>query len=159
MRIIYRADRVRAFFCVVLGCLTVASASQQIAAGGVHPAWIFLCFFAGIFIGVAVCILLTRVAVDDSGLRKRAPFAGGFRASWDDVESWWVNGGNADSLPHACFRFRGRPAYGVVYAADVCRPGFDKFLSGVRQCVGDRETAKPVDGFEKQGGASQTSTE
>jgi hypothetical protein len=146
MRTIYRADRVRPAFCMLLGGSCVAAAWTNIAAVEERTALVFTGLLGGIFMGVGVCILLTRVAVDGSGLEKRAPFAGSFRASWDEVESWWVDRGrtDAETLPHACFRLRGRRARGVVYAADVSRPGFDTFLESVRARVGDRETAEPT---------------
>jgi hypothetical protein len=38
---------------------------------------------------------------------------------------------------------RSKKAMSVVYAADVCRPGFDAFLEDVRAHVADRETTQP----------------
>jgi hypothetical protein len=145
MRTIYRADRVRPAFCLVLGGSFVAAAWTNIAVLDDRAALAFIGVLGGIFIGVGVCILLTRVAVDGSGLAKRAPVAGSFRASWDEIESWWIDRGRLDpeTLPQACFRFRGRRRRGVVYAADVCRPGFDAFLEDVRARAADRETPDP----------------
>jgi hypothetical protein len=145
MRTIYRADRVRPAFCLVLGGYSVASAWTNITAVEERTAAVFVGVLAGVFIGVGVCILLTRVAIDGSGLAKRAPFAGSFRASWDEIECWWVDRGCLDpeTLPQACFRLRGRRRRGVVYAADVCRPGFDALLEDVRAHVADRETPEP----------------
>src|SRR5262245_34661656 len=145
MRTIYRADRVRPAFCLVLGGSFVAAAWANLAAVDERPALGCIGLLGGIVIAVGVCILLTRVAVDGSGLAKRAPFAGSFRASWDEVESWWVHRRRLDpeTLPHACFKLRGRRRRGVVYAADACRPGFDAFLEDVRARVADRETAEP----------------
>jgi hypothetical protein len=107
---------------------------------------VFVGLLGGIFIGVGVCILLTRVAIDGSGLAKRAPFAGSFRACWDEIEVCWVHRQRIDpeTLPQACFKLRGRRRLGVVYAADACRPGFDAFLEDVRARVADRETAEPA---------------
>jgi hypothetical protein len=146
MRTTYRADRVRPAFCLVLGGSCVAAAWTNSAAVDERLALVFIGLLGGIFIGVGVCILLTRVTVDGSGLAKRAPFAGSFRASWDEIESWWVDRGCLDpeTLPQACFRLRGRRRRGVVYAADACRPGFEAFLEDVRARVADRETAEPA---------------
>src|SRR5690242_467979 len=140
MRTIYRADRVRPLFCLVLGGSFAAASGSNIAAVGVIPGLVFIGLLGGIFIGVGVCILLTRVVVDGSGLKKRAPFAGSFRASWDEIESWWAHPERIDpeTLPHVCFRLRGRRRVGVVYAADACRPSFDTFLEDVRARVADR---------------------
>jgi hypothetical protein len=148
MQMIYRADRVRAVFCIVLGGLFAASGAQAIALIGFRSEVILTCVLAAATLGVAVCILLTRVAVDDSGLDRRAPLAGGFRVSWDQVESWWVHRGNVrrDTLPQACFRLWGQRSNLVVHAADVSRPGFDTFLADVRARLGDRETADPDPG-------------
>jgi hypothetical protein len=146
MRTIYRADRVRPVFCLVLGGAFVAAAGDHIAAAGASPGLVFIGLFGGLTIGVGVCILLTRVVLDGSGLEKRAPFAGSFRASWDEIESWWVHRGcvRQETLPQACFRLRGRRRRGVVHAADACRPSFDAFLADVRKRVADRETAEPI---------------
>jgi hypothetical protein len=145
MRTIYRADRVRPAFCLVVGGYSVTSAWFNIEVVEERTALVFVGLLGGIFMGVGVCILLTRVAVDGSGLEKRAPLAGGFRASWDEIECWWVQRRSLDpeTLPHACFRLRGRRRRGVVYAADVCCPGFDAFLEDVRAYVADRETTVP----------------
>jgi hypothetical protein len=145
MQTIYRADRVRPAFCLVLGGSFVASAWTNIAAVEERTVLVLGGLLGGIIIGVGVCLLLTRVAVDGSGLARRAPFAGSFRASWDEIESWWVDRGGLDpeTLPQACFRLRGRRRRAVVYAADVCRPGFDAFLEDVRARVADRESAEP----------------
>ena len=158
MRTIYRADRVRPAFCLVLGGSFVAAAWTNIATVAERSALVFIGLFGGIVIGVGVCILLTRVAVDGSGLAKRAPFAGSFRASWDEIESWWVDRGCLDpeTLPQACFRLRGRRRRGVVYAADACRPGFEAFLEDVRARVADRETAEP--GAAADGGCDAASS-
>jgi hypothetical protein len=158
MRTIYRADRVRPLFCLVLGGSFVAAAWTNIATVAERSALVFIGLFGGIVIGVGVCILLTRVAVDGSGLAKRAPFAGSFRASWDEIETWWVDRGCLDpeTLPQACFRLRGRRRRGVVYAADACRPGFDAFLEDVRARVADRETAEP--GAAADGGCDAASS-
>ena len=144
MPTIYRADRVRAVFCLVLGSLFAASGGHGLAAGGPREPSVFACVLAAMTLGVAVCILLTRVAVNGSGLEKRGPLADGFRASWDEVESWWVDPGSpdGDTLPHACFRLRGQWKSAVVYAADVSRPGFDRFLEYVRAHLADRETTE-----------------
>jgi hypothetical protein len=146
MRTIYRADRVRPAFCLVVGGLSVTSAWFNIATIEEPTALVFIGLLGGIFLGVGLCILPTRVAIDGSGLEKRAPFAGSFRASWDEIECWWVDRGCLDpeTLPQACFRLRRRRRRGVVYAADVCRPGFDAFLEDVRAHVVDRETIEPI---------------
>jgi hypothetical protein len=148
MRTIYRADRVRPAFCLVVGGYSITSAWFNIAVVEESTALVFVGLLGGIFLGVGVCILLTRVAIDGSGLAKRAPFAGSFRASWDAIECWWVDRGCLDqeTLPQVCFRLRGRRRRGVVYAADVCRPGFDAFLEDVRAHVADRETTQPSAG-------------
>jgi hypothetical protein len=153
MRTIYRAEPVRALFCLGLGGLFAASSGSMIATVGVSPASIFPGLLAGIIIGVAGCILLTRVAVDGSGLEKRAPFDGSFRASWDEIESWWVHRGciHQETLPQACFRLRDRRRCGVVQAADAWRPSFDAFLQDVRARVGDRETAEPRAAHDRTG--------
>jgi hypothetical protein len=146
MRTIYGADRVRPLFCLLLGGSFIVASGTNIAAVGISPALAFIGLFGGIIIGVGVCILLTRVVVDESGLEKRAPFAGGFRACWDEIEVWWVHRQRVDpeTLPQACFRLRGRRRIGVVYVADACRPSFDAFLADVRARVADRETPEPA---------------
>jgi hypothetical protein len=142
---IYRADLVRPLLWLLVGGLFVASSVTNIVAGGGSPGLALIGLFGGIFVGAGVCILRTRVAVDGSGLAKRAPFAGSFRASWDEIEAWWVHRQRVDPemLPQACFRLRGRRRIGVVYAADTWRPNFDAFLEDVRARVADRETAEP----------------
>jgi hypothetical protein len=147
---------VRPLFCLLLGASFVASSGSNIAVAGASPGLALLGLFGGIVIGVGVCILLTRVAVSASGLAKRAPFAGAFRASWDEVEAWWVHPGPVghEMLPHACFRLRGRRGVAVVYAADACRPAFDAFLEDVRARVAEREIAEPgaaADGHRDRG--------
>jgi hypothetical protein len=146
MRTVYRADLVRPFFFLGLGGLIAAAGVNGIAGIGVRWASVFPCLLGGFAIGAGVCILLTRVAVDSRGLDRRAPFEGSFRASWDEVESWWVDWGSTDrdTLPQARFRLRGQRESAVVHAADVARPSFDTFLEDVRARVGDRETAEPA---------------
>ena len=142
----YRADRVRAVFCLVLGGLFAAAGARGIAATDARAPAGFSCLLAAMTVGVGACILMTRVTVSGSGLQKRAPLDGSFRACWDEVESWGVDRGGADrdTLPHARFRLRGRWRAGVVHAADVSRPGFDAFLAEVRAHVGARETPTPA---------------
>ena len=89
----YRADRVRAVFCLVLGGLFAASGASGIAATDARAPAGFSCLFAAMTLGVGACILMTRVTVSGSGLQKRAPLDGSFRACWDEVESWWVDRG------------------------------------------------------------------
>jgi hypothetical protein len=146
MPTIYRADRIRAVFCLVLGGLFAASGANGIATIDARAPSVFSCLLAAMTLGVGVCILLTRVAVNGSGLVKRAPLAGSFRACWDEVEFWWVDQGSPDrdTLPHACFRLRGHWQSAVVHAADVSLPGFDAFLAEVRAHIGDRETSNPA---------------
>jgi hypothetical protein len=142
----YRADRVRAVFCLALGGLLAAAGASGLAATDARAPAGFSCLLAAMTLGVGGCILMTRVTVSGSGVEKRAPLDGSFRACWDEVESWWVERGGADrdTLPHARFRLRGRWEAGVVHAADVSRPGFDAFLAEVRAHAGDRETANPA---------------
>jgi hypothetical protein len=145
VRTVYRAERVRAFFFLLLGGSFVASGGHAILGLGVRWPFVLTCLLGAFCIGAAVCILLTRVAVDGRGLHRRAPFDGSFRASWDEVESWWVQRANVrdETLPGACFRLCGQRERVVVYAVDVSRPGFQAFLGDVRARVGDRETADP----------------
>jgi len=144
MRTIYRADRVRAYFSLILGASFVASGGNAIAGLGVRAEFVFFCLLGGIMIGVGVCIFLTRVVIDPSGLHKRAPFDGGFRASWDEIESWsvYLRDTDGDSLPHADFTLHDRRS-GTVHSVDVSRPGFDAFLKDVRAHIGARETPDP----------------
>ena len=149
MRTIYRAGRVWALVFLIMGGSFIAPGGHAIAAGGVMkiPVHVFVITFllgaAGI--GAGVCNLLTRVTVDAWGLAKRAPFAGSFRASWGEVESWSVHRGSPgdEGYPQASFRLRGQRKSVVVHADDVSRPRFDAFLEEVRARVGDRETTEP----------------
>lgn len=143
---IYRADRVRPLFCLLLGASLVASSLTNNAAFDGIAGLAFVGLLGGVCIGVGVCLLLTRVAVNGSGLAKRAPFAGSFQVCWGEVEAWWVHRQRVapEELPHACFRLRGRRRLGIVWAADACRPGFDAFLKDVRARLADRETAEPA---------------
>src|SRR5262245_21464471 len=133
MRTIYRADRLRAWFALLLGT-SFAASGHAIAGLGVRVDFVFFCLLGALCIGVSVCILLTRVVLDPSGLHKRAPFDGGFRACWDEIESWTVypRDADGDSLPHADFRLRDRRTESV-YSVDVSRPGFEAFLNEVRR--------------------------
>ncbi len=145
MRTIYRTDCVRPILCLLLGGPFALACGFNIVALGPKRELVFIGLLGAIIVGVGVCILVTRVAIDDSSLEKRAPFAGPFRASWDEIESWWVDPGSTEdeTLPQVYFRIRGRRRCEVIHAADVWRPSFHAFLQQVRAHIADRETANP----------------
>jgi len=144
MRTIYRADRIRPIFCLLLGGSFVAACGFRIVAVGARPELTFVALLGGVIVSVGVCILLTRVVVDGSSLEKRAPFAGGVRASWDDIDFWWVDQGSIEeeTLPQACFRLRGRRRHRMICAADVWHPCFEAFLQQVRAHVANKEMSQ-----------------
>jgi hypothetical protein len=143
MRTIYRGGRVFALIWLVAGSVFAASGGYAMAADCLRAETVFACLLGGISLGAGVCVLVTRVAVDSSGLQKRSPLGGSFRVSWDEIDSWWVHLGNVDkeTLPQACFKLQSRWQSEVVHNSDVGHPGFDAFLMDVRAHVGDRETA------------------
>jgi hypothetical protein len=154
MRTVYRRGRVGACLFLGLGGSFVASAGHAIAGIGLRWEFAFFCLLGACSIGAGVCILLNRVAVDDRGLDRRAPFEGSFRASWDEVESWWVQRESTgdETFPQARFRLCGQRDSAVVSAADVARPGFDTFLQDVRARIPGRETADPTPARDGAGG-------
>jgi hypothetical protein len=142
--IIFRPRRYDAVLCGIAVLLSLVFVAAGVACFIVVGPHIFSFAFTGIGIiaaAAAVGSMFVRTVITSDGIAKRPRIAGGFTLRWQEVDSWEQLPRRFDDAPCVRFRIRGSRFPRVVFDYEVEQPGFESFLSYVRQHVSQREAA------------------
>ena len=121
---------------------------------GLHP---FSFAFTGLgaaAAATAVGSMFTRTILTADGIAKQPILSGGFRFRWEDVVSWDHVPRRSDDAPCVRFRVRGSRFPRVVFDYEVEQPGFESFLSYVRQHLSQKTAAEPGSGRQPRDGVT-----
>ena len=126
---------------VLLCLLFVAAGLACFYAVGLHPFSFAFTAIGVVAAAAAVGSMFTQTVVTADGIAKRPMMSGGFRLRWQDVDSWEHLPRRFDDAPCVRFRVRGSRFPRVVFDYEVEQPGFESFLSYVRQHLSQRPAA------------------
>lgn len=126
---------------VFLSLLFVAAGLACFYAVGLHPFSFVFTAIGLVTATAAIASMFTRTVISGDGITKKPRVAGGFSLRWQEVDSWEQLPRKFDDAPCVRFRVRGSRLPRVVFDYEVEQPGFESFLSYVRQHVSQREAA------------------
>ena len=124
-----------------LSLLFVAAGLACFYAVGLHPFSFVFTIIGVVAAAIALGSIFTRTVVSADGIAKRPMMSGGFRIRWQDVESWEHLPRGVDDTPCVRFHVRGSRFRRYVFDYEVEQPGFESFLSYVRQHLPRRPAA------------------
>ena len=128
-----RCSSVLSGIAVLFSLLFVAAGLACFYAVGLH---LFSFAFTGIGLIAAAAVvgsMFTRTVVSGDGITKMPRISGGFSLRWQEVDSWEQLSRRFDDAPCVRFHVRGSRFPRVVFDYEVEQPGFESFLSYVRQ--------------------------
>ena len=136
-----RYDKVLSGIAVVLSLAFVAAGVVCFLVVGLHLFSFGFSILGIIATAAVIGSVFTRTVITADGITKRPMISGGFSLQWRDVDSWEHLPRRFDDAPCVRFRVRGSRFPRVVFDYEVEQPGFEAFLSYVRQYASQRETA------------------
>lgn len=130
-----RCAKVLSVVAVLFSLVFVVAGVVCFLIVGLHPFSFVFTILGLLAIAAAVGSMFTRTVITADGLTKRPMISGGFTLQWRDVDSWEQLPRRSDDAPCVRFHVRGSRLPRVVFDYEVEQPGFESFVSYVKQHV------------------------